>query len=480
MTDLVFLGAGASRPFGILTMQEMVNEFEQWIEGEDIELFNYYSEIKKTLIDTFGSSVDIEAMFSVLEGISKKVESKELGHFAFFYISKVGLKKPFTSEHVELATKILEKLKEYIKKTCTVNLTTTESTEIYEKSYVPLFKFIKGNKNYNFPGNYQLQIQWKSYTTNYDDIFEKFWNSLKTPNDHFDKQGDSDNYVFNTGRLVLSNHSFVKLHGSLDWTFNKENGNVIRKKNAGFQPYQTEGDVMLFPIQQKDLYLSPWYALFQDFKEGLMRCEKWYVIGYAFNDEFIKNVFIEQLKLRNKPTLVIVNPSANQIIQKFDKELRDKIIALPIRFGSKYFPRQFQDFAAGVRTLKIKVITSNHSIGFKSSIPIEIGILTKLDGKTGLSNMELNDSRTWCSAETNSEDYKETEFELKISHLPPYDKDLELQVGFEGKYEYECMVYFEDRQLGSKKGKRFTEEGFMHWNLSEIIRIPSNMLLVSS
>jgi len=150
MADLVFFGAGASRAFEIPTMREMVTGFENGIKESEPDLFTYYSEIKKILIETFGSnSIDIEAMFSVLEGISRNLESKDLGHFAFYYISKTSSTKPFDGKDIEMAKKLLEKLKEYIKNTCTIKLTSVKSTEIYEKSYVPLFSII-GQKPHTF------------------------------------------------------------------------------------------------------------------------------------------------------------------------------------------------------------------------------------------------------------------------------------------------------------------------------------------
>jgi len=48
---------------------------------------------------------------------------------------------------------------------------------------------------------------------------------------------------------------------------------------------------MLYPIQQKDLYLHPWITLFDEFKYGLEVCDRWYVVGYGFNDEFIFEIF---------------------------------------------------------------------------------------------------------------------------------------------------------------------------------------------
>ncbi|MCH8915097.1 MAG: hypothetical protein IIA82_04555 [Thaumarchaeota archaeon] len=480
MPDLVFFGAGASRPFEIPTMQEMVTKFEEDLKEEN-ELFNYYSQIKKTLSEQFGSgTIDIEAMLSVIEGISKGTKARDLGHFALYYISKIGLSEPFDGNDKEKAKKLLDKLKKYIKNSCTVNLSEDKIREVYEQSYVPLFGIVTGNNNKTFHGKYNLATGWKSYTTNYDNIFEYFWNSCESPQDHFDQQPHSDNYSFNTGRLVLGDHSFTKLHGSLDWTFNKENGSLIKKKSSGFLPYQTGGDVMLFPIQQKDLYLFPWYALFQDFKSGLMKCEKWYVVGYAFNDEFILNSFIEQLKLRNEPSLIIIGPSSKQIIRKFPEEVREKIIALPIKFGSKYFSRQIQDFVEGVRTLTVKVKTTGHSIGFKSSIPFKGAKVSKINGDPRSLEIAVHTENKWIEKEFNDGTEKEIEFQLKIEHTAPFENDLELQVGFDTVYDYDFSIHIDDHFLNCKSGNTSKHDQDLQRYLSEPIKIYSDSLFIKS
>ena len=478
MPDLVFFVSVASRPFELPTMQEMVTKFEEDLREEN-ELFDYYSQIKNTLSEQFGSGIDIEAMLSVIEGISKGTKARDLGHFTLYYISKIGLSEPFNENDKEKAGKLLAKLKKYIKNSCTVNLSEDKIREVYEQSYVPLFSIVKGTDIKTFHGKYALAIGWKSYTTNYDNVFESFWNSCETPLDHFDPDGNSDNYSFNTGRLVLGTHSFVKLHGSLDWTFNKANGDVIRKKESGFLPYQTGGDGMLFPIQQKDLYLFPWYALFQDFKSGLITSDKWYVVGYAFNDEFILNSFIEQLKRKTKHSLVIIGPSSKQIIQKFPKETREKIIALPIKFGTKYFPGQIRDFAEGVRTLTVKVKTKSNSVGFKSSIPFKSAILSKINGDPRNIAITVHSEDEWIETGFENDNERELEFLLKIEHSPPFENDLELQVGFNGVYDYDFSIHIDDHFLNSKSGSTSTQDQDLQRHLSEPIRIYSGSLFVN-
>ena len=88
MTNLVFLGAGTSKPFGIPTMQEMVIEFEKELKNNHAELFDFYSKIKDVLIKEYGDSkIDIESMLSVINGISANTKPAELGHFVFYYMS---------------------------------------------------------------------------------------------------------------------------------------------------------------------------------------------------------------------------------------------------------------------------------------------------------------------------------------------------------------------------------------------------------
>jgi len=379
-------------------------------------------------------------------------------------------------------TSTQKKLKKYIKNSCTVKLSEGEVREIYEQSYVPLFRIIEGTDYQTFYEKYRLAIGWKCYTTNYDNVFEGFWNNCQIPIDHFDPQEKSDNRVFNVNRLELGSHSFVKLHGSLDWTFNKDNGNVIKKKSfGGFQPFKTGGDVMLFPIQQKDLYLFPWYSLFVDFKMGLIKSKKWYVVGYAFNDEFILNAFIEQLKLKSEPSLVIIGPSSKQIIQKFPEEIREKIIALPIKFGTKYFSRQIQDFAEGVRTLTVKVKTTGHSIGFKSSIPFKGAKVSKINGDPRSLEISVHTENTWIEQGFNNQEEKEVEFQLKIEHNPPFENDLELQVGFQSKDDYDLSIHIDDHLLNSKSGNAsIADESISPRYYGESIKIYSDSLFVRS
>ena len=340
MTCLIFFGAGASKPFGIPTMQEMVIEFEEELKNNNQKLFRFYSEIKNKLIKEYGESkIDIEIMLSVINGIARNLKPSELGHFIFYYTSINDFSKEFPSEIVENAKELQELIQNYIIDAC--KTTTQEDMDsIYSKSYVPFFRCISGIKStYE---DLELAQDWKAYTTNYDNIFEYFWHNLKPPTDHFKKADGLTGVHFATEQLP-DEHTFSKLHGSLDWTREVNTGRLIRKMPAAFNLSPTKGQAMLFPIQQKDLYLQPWFTLLQDLKLGLLSKDTWYVVGYAFNDAFIKDMFEESLRSRNV-RLIIINPKAKEIKEKFADQIKDKIDVLPIGFASESFALEFKAF----------------------------------------------------------------------------------------------------------------------------------------
>ena len=353
MTSLLFFGAGASRPFGIPTMQEMVSDFENTLK-DDRALYDFYFKIKNVLIKEYGDSkIDIESILSVVAGISKETKPVDLGHFAFYYASQNCSGGGFSVNEKNLAGDLEEKLQQYIKEKCSTSGQQHNNT--YKMSYLPLFKHMEGIRMQYEHGT--LCRDWKAYTTNYDNIFEDFWRAFEPPTDHFERIGDSVRYAFRTN-LLQQEHTFSKLHGSLDWTKEVSSSKIVREESPIYSPVETKGEIMLFPIQQKDLYLHPWFTLFQDLKTGLSAKQKWYVIGYAFNDEFVRNVFQESLVDDSSKKLILINPEANEVKNKFSQHVQTQIDILPIRFGDKFFELQFGDYVKGIKTVIMRFKTT--------------------------------------------------------------------------------------------------------------------------
>ena len=163
-------------------------------------------------------------------------------------------------------------------------------------------------------------------------MLETFWEA-KEINDLFVDRGGLQQ--LDLDRLIDGIYiKLVKLHDSIDW-FKLDDGRIIRShdnrvKIAG---RVVEGEIMLYPIQQKDLYADPWLEIFRQFKKDLKTAKNWIVLGYSFNDEYVKAMFLEVLKDANfKHKLIIVHPHVKEIGTKFDGK-QDNIIYIKAKLG---------------------------------------------------------------------------------------------------------------------------------------------------
>src|SRR3972149_9638687 len=118
MTYLLFFGAGASRPFQIPTMQEMVDEFEKNLTIGSLEN-QLYSKIKEIQQKAYGySKIDIESVFSVIQGIASDTKPNKMGYLAQYYIASNNISKEFSKKEIEVAQNIKIMLENFIKEKC--------------------------------------------------------------------------------------------------------------------------------------------------------------------------------------------------------------------------------------------------------------------------------------------------------------------------------------------------------------------------
>ena len=83
-TNVVFFfGAGTSAPFGIPTMKQFVLDFEDFLNNNSgIKERELYSDIKKTLEEKIHRPPDLEAVFTVIDGIINYDNPEKLGMFS--------------------------------------------------------------------------------------------------------------------------------------------------------------------------------------------------------------------------------------------------------------------------------------------------------------------------------------------------------------------------------------------------------------
>jgi hypothetical protein len=325
---LFFLGAGASAPFGIPTMMGMVSQFEQKLldaantgGGAVQDELQLYQTVKNSLVE-MGSRPDLEGVFTVIDSISNDSTIADIGPVGAYIADKDrfgGARRIATDQaQMETAKGLKDKFRTFVRQACWFD---EERIDEVDKIYKPVFDAIGQANNWGKETRdgkeYYIASGVSIFTTNYDTIVELYWKGLTRINDLFVDTNDIK--TFNPSFIDPANQDpkIVHLHGAINWVKPKD-GSIARSSRTESKRIgrsEVIGEVMLYPIQQKDLYLSPWFELFTGLKRNLSTANRIVVIGYSFNDQFIRDLFKHELDTRPRKT-VLVDTNAGKIISE--------------------------------------------------------------------------------------------------------------------------------------------------------------------
>jgi hypothetical protein len=93
------------------------------------------------------------------------------------------------------------------------------------------------------------------------------------------------------------------------------------------------GDVMLYPIAEKELYLDPYISMLLRLNRELQHKSVWLVIGYSFNDPVIREIFVRKSKAEKH--LILVHPKAKRVCVDRLRDMKGKLIPMDKKFGMK-------------------------------------------------------------------------------------------------------------------------------------------------
>jgi len=317
--DVVFFfGAGASSPFGIPTMEQFVVDFEEFLnENADKKERELYSDIKKTLETKIHRRVDLEAVFTVIDGIINYDNPEKLGMLALYF--EIERRKQFPNkEHVRTCQKLKLKFQNFIKDKCDIPETFTKIEKVY-KDFFNRIALELGS--YARTENYAYNPSWNMFTTNYDTCLEYFWREIVQvnldTNFMYDRIRKRDILRPNS---ILAEPSRViklfKLHGSFNWLIDEQTGDVIEvtEKGSSLMGRSYTEELMLYPIAEKELYLEPYISMMVRLNRELKRKPVWIIIGYSFNDTVIQEIFHRNWSPSKH--LILVHPKATEILSK--------------------------------------------------------------------------------------------------------------------------------------------------------------------
>jgi hypothetical protein len=351
---LFFFGAGGSAEFGIPPMRKMAEDFKSIINQQNLpEERDAYNEIVKMLRDDMGPDVDIEAIFSVIDGL-QEYNIENIGELSI-YISKKFFKD--TLLHKKIASKtILQSLEKdfqrFIRKSCAlkspfrdkmVNVFTSFFNAVGEAVNTP-----SGNSSIKY------DTRWTLFTTNYDRCLEAFWREdvrIALDTGFRDKNGSissngtlhPDHFLYSfgselqflrggrPGRLRL-----VKLHGSVTWLIRKDTREIEEKPfdidqgvDLGTGSMYTD-EVVIYPLRQKQLYVDPYVQMFFCLNKELQYNRVWIIVGYSFRDPVIQNIF--NINFKDGKKMILIHPHPEAVKQRFPDH-QDDIIVIEKYFG---------------------------------------------------------------------------------------------------------------------------------------------------
>ncbi len=346
---MLFIGAGASAAFGIPTMKKFVNNFEEYIDSAEEHLpkqVQLYKKIKEALTQQLERDVDLEDVFTVISTLS---------HVS----SNQPIKDPYTlylfGKYVDEVTKQLQKdiepslglllnFKQFVRKNCLIpEPTHAKISEVYKDLFNRLFlESDSFGSDDQVRDSFFASKRWVIFTTNYDTCLEYYFRKVAKLrlNTGFSSNDTTNQMIMNTKRFSNEDDTrLFKLHGSISWFIDDEK-EVVEEQTIGTSLIGREhlGELMVYPIQQKELYLEPYVTMFKQLNNELAKKNIWIVIGYSFNDPIIHSIFTQNATPEKK--IIFVHPQASKLVEKFrlfDGQFNLKITSIDKKFGESNY-----------------------------------------------------------------------------------------------------------------------------------------------
>jgi hypothetical protein len=328
---MIFLGAGASKVFGLPTLQDLTTNLIELMEdtGYKTLILEIIEAMRK-----FGITPDFENIYSTVEALTNPQDyiGKSNGVVAFF-AHKANYGDASRNLFSDVPS-VLSDMRNLLYKKCTI----AKFTESHQKIFEKLFKACACGEIRHFRDVERIpnKMPQTIVTTNYDTLTELYHYSrnIKLATG-FNKEETSywAPLDLNEYWRKFDCNWLIKLHGSI-WQFKKDNGQIIQTTSdpASFNlDFSIKENMMIYPVGQKPILQHPYFLFYELFRE-----QPWstlVTIGYSFRDDPINIAIMERLKSPPPPPskLIVVNPNAEEAIRNLghlSSDIDDRIIRI--------------------------------------------------------------------------------------------------------------------------------------------------------
>lgn len=154
------------------------------------------------------------------------------------------------------------------------------------------------------------------FSLNYDLIFERVFNSKEESLVYTGFSQDRWVGDFEDTNLKEKIKLF-KLHGSLDWYFDRDEEEVLQGQNHTVKP------LIVFGSGPKIQSYDPFLSLLSAFRSHLREASLFVTVGYSFQDKYINNILIQSLSSEVNKQLLVVDPILEDDKMKFIQRIED-------------------------------------------------------------------------------------------------------------------------------------------------------------
>ena len=331
---MLFLGAGASKPLGIPTMEGFTDAIIQEYKDPNAKMGPLIRAIQSQ-IARMGLKADIEGVLTVLQAKAKPEKSWEdvAALMTFFPDDFKDI-----DEHA-LAWVVIFEIQKIIYKKC-MQIDHERAIRLFGKLWDALTTnvLLPSPGGGGYQGMYPQYLVSKIFTTNYDLSVETFLRRKKIAFDdgfHEDEVGDNT-FNGNWTRGI----SLYKLHGSVNYYL--KDMKIVRSN----EPLETttiygekvEGPRMIYPTGEKYATRSPFYEYLGQLRQTLLNERVCIVIGYSFRDIAINNAFLDGMSRNPNLRIILVGPSADRVRSTLDPVIQRHVLGLHGEFGDDLLP----------------------------------------------------------------------------------------------------------------------------------------------
>lgn len=308
---MLFLGAGASKPFGIGDLKGLTTEADKVIEEEGY--LGLLRTIRDKLTNTLSSHIpiDMEVVLSVFDYLSQPSFDK-IGPAGAFLMPKLEEIKSLSNIPSRKAyLKIRNRIEKTIVKSC-MSCNFGKALRYYSKLFQT--DITNSTEYVNSTGDplQATRIFSRAATTNYDLILERYdFNDIHPPIHFLQRCFEHYGYEWNV-RIFNPNKTknaiYLKLHGSIDWwKRERDNATVYSHYSTTLLGDKYKHRVMIYPIYGKPNRQEPYVSLYEEFRKHLQFDPIFVCIGYSFRDSAINEAFSSALNGDPSKRMILIN-----------------------------------------------------------------------------------------------------------------------------------------------------------------------------